>query len=479
MESIRKVASLSAALSAGLALSGCSYLIHTVGDPLAEAQVKRLKLPTSRGPGFSQCLDQAGGLCTAKDNLADLFATRGAVPSRRLDTRTAAPRIPLLDENGKRLQTPATDTADSGGRSVTSAEFQRLQVGALAAERARRVLEHPAQMALNDLFNSARESRTTDPFSDAPAPSSKPIVIDIGQFNDYMEKIEEATELDGWEALERQLAYADATEEDQVRRKYINAYFKAYFRNGKFYSVTMDGKELQKKVAARLADALPGVPGDAPYDDLAKRLFSELKFDDSKQRVLGKIATEGFVTRGGQDIKMPAIEAELDLASGKSKVTKVDTTAVASDLVRVLLHAVYDAHDRIPGVTNATGYSKDLKTQLGTNDPKKTKVDAADFGEIEARAARVELLVSTGVGRLVRGLGIVALNNEAIAAAIETAVGVAARKHTEKVLWCWTACELNSSKTTSDAAMTLPDETSIEIRIAGEPSRTFGVARPK
>jgi hypothetical protein len=44
---------------------------------------------------------------------------------------------------------------------------------------------------------------------------------------------------------------------------------------------------------------------------------------------------------------------------------------------------------------------------------------------------------------MIRGASLFSLNNEALATAIETAVGVAIRKQAEKALWCWYNCKIN------------------------------------
>lgn len=471
-----------ALLVACIPMSGCSFLIHTITEPVAEAQVKRLNLPTSTAPAFSACLEGAGGKCTVAtpSPLEDAFAARQApFPQRRLDTQTQPLNVNLSEARSRYDDAPVNDAA---GKRVTKAEFDQLRAGRLAASRAETVLNHPVQTALNEVFNKARSSASNNLDDKAPEPGAKgAVAINLRDFDDYLTAVEEATDLGGWDALALEGRFSD-NREDDLRRQYIAAYFKAYFRNGRFYSVNLNGEELKKKIVARLEDALPGVDkvpgvGKDAYEKLADRLFTELKFNDQNQAILGKIASEGFVTRGGQDLKMPAVEAELDLASGKHRVTKIDTTAVTADLVRVLLHAIYDAHDRIPGVTNATGYGQGLSQKLGDNRPAATNVDEREFGEIEMRAGKVELVVSSSVGRFVRGLGVVALNNEALATAIETAIGVAARKHVEKVLWCWAACGLNAGKTTTDAAMTLPNVAPVDITIFGGTAKTIGVAK--
>jgi hypothetical protein len=354
-----------------------------------------------------------------------------------------------------------------------------LLAGAVAAEKARRVLNSSVQEKLNGIFNAARSSSASVVEDKRLSPQdSRSIVIDVREFDGYMTMVEEATSADGWAALDRESIISDAEEDDQIRRKYIAAYFKAYFRNGKFYSVRLNGDELKARVVERLKESVPGigkVGGTDPYEELAEKLFSELRFDKNDRRVLGKIATQSFVTRGGQEIKFPAVEAELFLASGRVQATRIDYVAVGADLIRVLLHAIYDSHDRIPGISAATGNF--VTPALAEYDPVASLVDVDEFGAIEIRAAQVEASTSGAVGRVIRGMGLVALNNEALATAIETAVGVAVRKHTEKVLWCWAACDLNGAPQRDDMDVTIPDEVNVDVVITGEPSKLIGVAR--
>jgi len=59
---------------------------------------------------------------------------------------------------------------------------------------------------------------------------------------------------------------------------------------------------------------------------------------------------------------------------------------------------------------------------------------------VNKRAGAVESMVRGVVGELIRGISWLALNKEAIAKAIETALGVTARKAAEKFAWCYAAC---------------------------------------
>jgi len=49
-------------------------------------------------------------------------------------------------------------------------------------------------------------------------------------------------------------------------------------------------------------------------------------------------------------------------------------------------------------------------------------------------------------GQVIRGIGWVSLNNEALAKLIETAAGVVVRKGAEKVAWCIEACKADDVK---------------------------------
>jgi hypothetical protein len=62
-------------------------------------------------------------------------------------------------------------------------------------------------------------------------------------------------------------------------------------------------------------------------------------------------------------------------------VTELDFVVVGSDLIGVLLHAIFDAHDGLPAVSNATGVA--LGHALSVNVPGSAgHLSAEDFGEV-------------------------------------------------------------------------------------------------
>ena len=248
-----------------------------------------------------------------------------------------------------------------------------------------------------------------------------------------------------WEALEQEAKLADFGEEDRRRRAFINAYFKSYFRNGRFFKLSIDAKKLKARVVDRLKDEIPGLD-QSDYDALAQRLFSPVLQTDGAE--FGKISAGGLVTRSGKSYAFPGLDVAVTLGETHVSGSNVDYVAVGSDLIRVFLHAIFDAHNQLPCVSGATAAESELipaDLRLSVNDPAITHVDEGEFAAVEARATQVEAVTSAGVGRLVRGASWFSLNNEALATAIEAAVGVTFHKEAEKAVWCWYSCRFNES----------------------------------
>jgi hypothetical protein len=340
---------------------------------------------------------------------------------------------------------------------------------------ARSVLNHPLQMRFNDLYNIYRGVDPSQLDSlHLGGDGVWELTVDLAEFDHYLIGLETATMLGGWEALADEATMADAnvTVDDRRRRIYIRKYMSAYFRDGYFFRASLSGTELMKRLSAELRKALPFLE-DSDYETLVRRLFKRIDFDDSTNRPLfGKIGASGFVTRGGERYKVPSIEAKwVPAGEPVVSVSQIDYVAVGADLVRVMLHAVFDAHDQLPAVSTATGVALPEGYALSINDPETTKVDEEEFGKVERRANEVENVVGTAVGRLIRGAAWISLNNEALATAIETSVGVASRKFAEKATWCWYACGFDGGGAKGDyLAVTSGSAMTLRITVTGPPA---------
>ena len=424
-----------------LGLTACSYIVNMTAKKAAEVQTRKFKLSVHRVEGFAACLDTPGGMC----------------PASRLDTEGATGFMTLAGNTSSAAVFSAAVDAPVPDLSVAADVATAQAANQVAADIARNVLKHDVQKQLDGIFNTVRG---TTPGRIVSGDDNSLVIFEATQnagatdasmnltlesFQQYQEDIETATLLGGWDALaaEASLFSATSTNQNQERRKaYIKHYFDAYFRDGKFIKATVDGSKLKQKIVERLEERIPGL-NNSDYEAMARKLFPQYKFNAGETNyVFGRIDDSGFVTRGGQKIAFPAIEASFALGSSDKEISDIDYVAVGSDLIRVLLHAIYDANMRLPAVEGATGLTAPIDP-LVLNDPSVTHVDEENFERVQTRASQVEGVVSAGTGRLVRGVSFLSLNNEALATAIETAVGLAVRKQIEKVVWCWYACRLD------------------------------------
>ena len=292
----------------------------------------------------------------------------------------------------------------------------------------------------------------------------------------------------------------ETAKEHRVRRLYIKNYLKAYFSNGKVFEFKVSQSALEDKLKEEFAANIRGCPkitvspsqaqgnaqsandsgsgqkavsgssvskdlkntfcnevtsqGDAEIDKLVKRELDRFpKARDTNgneiadQVVLyGKVSDDGFIARNGATYKFPSLVATLDLTANKKiSINQVNFSAVATDLLRVFIEAVFDSRDRLPAISNATGRASEFKTDSGDYRLPAFvpggKIDVNGFQHLNAMATQVEAVTGASVSQVIRGGSLVALNNEALAQLVETAISSIAKKSTEKLLWCFAVCK--------------------------------------
>ena len=113
--------------------------------------------------------------------------------------------------------------------------------------------------------------------------------------------------------------------------------------------------------------------------------------------------------------------------------------------MRVFFEAIYDSHGIIvPAVSSSTVCVEKLwpsefclhdvpSAEAGAKTATPTKSQRVAW--VDSYANQVEAVVTAATAELIRGGAWVALNNEAVARAVETTAGVNSRKIAEKVLW--------------------------------------------
>jgi hypothetical protein len=324
-----------------------------------------------------------------------------------------------------------------------------------AAMKAAAVLNNPVQRAIDALFNSMNGFSGPAAPGDGASPRSADVPIKLEQLEAYLSSIEKATADGGWDALAN-VASSSRSIPPESRRMaaYISAYMTAYFRHGKFFSAKLDASAYKTQLIGKLSEGSAGL-SKSDAQQIADQLFQDAGLKDGTV-TLGSIATDGFVSRGGQSLIIPEVQLTVSLPGGKINRPQINYTLVGTDIVRVFLNAVFDSTLATPSASGATGGTIMTDNGAGTSvdvglltfapdefsKPRNghNAVSPDEFGAIETRASQVDAASAAGIGRIVRGAGFVSLNNEALASVIETIIGVTLRKGAEKVLWCWYAC---------------------------------------
>jgi hypothetical protein len=180
-----------------------------------------------------------------------------------------------------------------------------------------------------------------------------------------------------------------------------------------------------------------------------KAYFGDLSFTASPDlagsgiRGVVKVTSRGFVDRSGNVLLFPGISEERERSSANSarlSSTGVDSQRVSGDLMRLFLEALFDTAFRVPAVSGATA----LRVRPDSQEPPYPEFDADHpaisleaLGQVTRDALRAEAVVTSLVGKAVRGGSIFGTQNETLAATLETAAGVMAKKLVEHEGFCY------------------------------------------
>jgi hypothetical protein len=225
----------------------------------------------------------------------------------------------------------------------------------------------------------------------------------------------------------------DEQEKELNTSALLSLYLSAYFRGGKIFQVTLSVEEAAKKLQKEIQDAMPDRPLPAGVEErIQKNLLKLCKGNDNNGecRLSRALGSENFVTRAGVSVQYAGVGVSVgEDGKGLATVSHPPSTEVAPQLVRVITEAMFDSVEpRVPGVADST------ICKAYPNECIKEK-DTAAVKELDDYGNRTEALVSSSAGKLLRGVNVVALNNEAVAKSLEIFAGVTARKWLEKALW--------------------------------------------
>jgi hypothetical protein len=201
----------------------------------------------------------------------------------------------------------------------------------------------------------------------------------------------------------------------------------------------LDEDQLEQD-ASRFARMLSAY-NTAYFGDL--RFAAEPAASGDGLRGVVKVASNGFVDRSGNALLFPGISAGLEVNPADSvriSATTVDSQRVSADLMRIFLEAFFDAAYRVPAVHGATALrvgSNPLESPYPEFDANRPMISLEALARVTRDALRAEAAVTALVGKAVRGGSVFGTQNETVAATLETAAGVIAKKLAEHEGFCY------------------------------------------
>lgn len=415
------------ALSMRLALSA-SVMLFAAGC----SSSFDVKVPRDKVADFNRCMGNPDITYAAASALPAVVpppSTVVAATFKKHLADTQAATLSALQTARVKLKADQSFYSTLNAESLAEIRKSELQVDlherklaeVASAQTAVQFLDHPVNAKINALY-----AQLADPDGGVAAGVS----FTLSETHDYLTLTQDMIVSNGLDALRTQASEllrkgGDAeVAKTEEQAGYLSTYLKAYFRNGKFASVKVSLDDLDA-----YAPGLKQLP-PAIRDEIKKVL---------DKATFGKIADEGFVSRTGTSRAFPPLNIAIDPTQRtKVSIGEIDPVVVGADMIRVIIEALFDRHDRLPGVTNATGLKVEKKP---LNDIKAVKLmfdlDDDGFGKLDQIANSVDGGASSLAGQVVRGLNIAALNNEAIAKLLEALAGATARKVAEKGGWCY------------------------------------------
>jgi hypothetical protein len=160
-------------------------------------------------------------------------------------------------------------------------------------------------------------------------------------------------------------------------------------------------------------------------------------------RGIVKVTSKGFVDRSGNALLFPGISPEIEASPASSvriSAATVDSQRVSADLTRIFLEAFFDAAYRVPAVHGATALRVGPNSQESAYpefDANHPMISLEALARVTRDALRAEAAVTSLVGKAVRGGSVFGAQNETLAATLETAAGVIAKKLVEHEGFCY------------------------------------------
>lgn len=446
-----------------LGTMGCSSLAEKFADHMSVKSLQHehdITLFEGDLAAFHSCLHNPGGTCSgnAVTALANTL------------TSTGTPQNP----------SSSTPPAQAALHSSVASTVDALPAGH-PAKLAHSVLGHPALAQAVDLHNHLRGhgSGSLKTSQDSSCSSRAHLSVSINDMQDLHDKVTRTTSAGGWKALQQHTSQllaqskqgsADHQAKQTAHRKaqFLKIYVEAFFRDGHFIGVdlTLNAADAEADIVQQLekhgtktcqiynaqtaigAQTSPGTAPATGCSALAASIYqSATGSTSSLDHQVMKVAPTSFTSRDGSfSAQVPSLGVDIDpvaphlvtFSATPDPSGKLDYTHIGTELIRVVLEALFDAHEGLPGVSSSTAVAHQLLPTLPVDN-----VSVGDMTEITNITNRSAMAVGIVTDRLVQGIGPLSINNDSIEALINTMITTSVRKATEKAAWCWYACNLD------------------------------------
>lgn len=454
----------SVSIAAITALSGCSTTFE-------------VQVPQSQFQDFAKCLANPQSTYKVKEPATPLITqVFGATIDDNLMRNAAGSDHEFITSSMLEGVTPPPSNSDADWLTLQSTLGGTPTELSAAADKAEAVFRHPVHQVILGIYNNLAGKQPTS-ISD----------LDANDVMSYVQQVRDVASIDGWSAYSARAAarityfnsqvnavrakslddkpnqqltqlqlQLQRAQQEFIASTYISAYVKAYFRNGEFAQLnwTAGNPILTLEQLAgitsgtdqaniqRILTAL--TPPQGSINSVVTDIDAIIQND--LNGTIGKVATAGLVTRGGDSLAMPVVTVSLVATNPKPlSITKVDGNTVLEDVVRVTFEAIFDSMNQIPAVSNATGVSlppaialKDFsKIEPATPGQGSVVMSQTSFNQIDSNGSEAAALTSSALANLIRGINVAALNNEAVANTLTSIAATTARKVSERVSWCY------------------------------------------
>lgn len=160
------------------------------------------------------------------------------------------------------------------------------------------------------------------------------------------------------------------------------------------------------------------------------------------RRGVKKVTSKGFVDRSGDAWLFPGLSPDPDQPGQAERqfAATVSSQRLSADLTRIFIEAFFDAAFQVPAVRGATALEVEWPAQIPPYpefDADRPAIPLDALARLTGDALRAEAAVTATVGKAVRGGSVFGAQNETLAASLETAAGVLAKKLVEHEGFCY------------------------------------------